>query len=168
MGELKLDITWTTSKKTLIQDLKKALVDVATPATIRSSWQKATLTSCTSEALFLEANKILGPMNQHIIGGSALPKKVEDIMDDEEELVLCVDTAAEQDQGLAARHRLRIASVPIPPQHTRAYSLCPCAIAPPFRDVLPCPDSAWMMQPPVLSRLPQDPGSKTWARHMIP
>ena len=82
-------------------------------------------------------------------------------MDDEEELVLCGDTAAEQDQGLAARHRLRIASVPILPQHTRA---CPCAIARPFKDVLPCPDSAWMMQPPVL--LPQAPGSRTWARHM--
>ena len=97
-------------------------------------------------------------MNQHIIGGNALPKKVEDIMDDEEELVLCVDTAAEQDQGLAARHRLRIASVPIPAQHTRAHALCPCAIAHPFRDVLPCPDSAWMMQPPVL--LTQVPGSR--------
>ena len=91
------------------------------------------------------------------------------------ELVLCGITAAEGDQGLAARHRLRIAGEPIPPwpQHTRAHSLCPCAIAHPLRIAFcaiahpfrkPCQDSAWVMQPPV--PLPQAPGSRTWARHI--
>jgi hypothetical protein len=164
MSELKLDLTWTRAKVTLMDDLKKALVEVATPANICSSWQKASLTRCTSEALFVEANKILSNMNQHIIGGTMLPKKVDDIMDDEEQWVLC----KEDDQGLAARHRLCIAGEPIPPwpRHTRAHSLRPCAIARPFGDALPCRDSAWIMQPP--APLPQAaaPGSGTWARHL--
>jgi hypothetical protein len=151
-----------------LEDLKKALVEVAKPSNICSSWQKATLTRCTSETLFVEANKVLANMNQHIVDGTALPRKVDTVMDDEEEFVLCL----EDDQGLAARHRLRIAQpiTPCPrPIHGLGHGVAAEPALPPrrpFRDALPCQDSAWIMQPLVLLPQAPGPGSSTWARHL--
>ncbi len=98
MAELKLDLTWTTAKLTVISDVKKTLVEVATPGTIRSSWQKATLTRCTSDELFVRSNEMVA-LRSLIMHGTPLPTAMDEIMDGEEELVLIIDRAANEDRG---------------------------------------------------------------------
>ena len=143
------------------------LIEVSKPETIKSSWQKATLTRCMSAELFVEANKILGPKHQDVVQGSPLPSKVDEIMDDEEEVVMFVNAAGEEQgwwQGIA----LRVAGETIPPmpgparpQRTRAHLLCPlCQSHIPAHSGLYCPDSA--CSPRVrLSQAP-GPGTCTW------
>jgi hypothetical protein len=150
MSELKLDLTWSRMKKTVVQDVKGALLVVAQPDTICSSWRKATLTRCSSEELFVFANKHLVQHTKECERGTPLPTKVDDIMDEEEEFVLCPNAVAEGDQGW--RQGIACAL----PVSQSCQGLCkrvatcslPCAshaIAHPFRNALRCPESVWMM-----------------------
>jgi hypothetical protein len=87
LSELRLDLTWTTARRTLLEDVKKALITTSKRETIASSWQKAGLTHCMSGELYVEASRKQSLRDN--VNGTALPNEVDTIMDDEEEFVLC-------------------------------------------------------------------------------
>jgi hypothetical protein len=96
LSELQLDFSWTGAKKTMLDDVHKALVTVGKPELIISSWQKAGLTRCTSGEMYVEASRRQSIRDNK--EGSALPNEADTTMDDEEELVLCRD-AESVDRG---------------------------------------------------------------------
>ena len=103
LADLQLDFSWSQAKLTLVEDLHKALVTASRRPSIVSSWQKAGLTRCLSGEMFVEASRRQSIRDS--VEGSALPNEMDDVMDDEEEIVLCrggdqgAGDADEGDQG---------------------------------------------------------------------
>ena len=64
-------------KKTFNNDVKRALLTAAKPETIRSSWQKSSLTRCLSDELFVQAAK--DPSIQKHAQWTPLPDQVEKV-----------------------------------------------------------------------------------------